>query len=330
MTFNRIFAVHFLALIGVFSLHAQPAAVQQLQNSQQAQQQQQILPTALTVGTNAPELYQGENLDVGPQRILRLKPHQTYFDAVADSEVFYTDNANFAQNPNMIGSAVFVNTIQAAFAPPPVKFGPGKFAPTAGFASQWYNYGNSKISSLDFQAQTLFVGGKYTLGNWQIGGGANYTRLVNQSSYDQTYSEFMPNFSVQRVFPIGDKMLLAVGDQIDYHFTQVPTMAGSVLADINDRFDDTVNLTFSWELTRRLILQPYYRFQYSNYKNNTLQTSDRNDYLHTFGVTVAYYFNKNLSLRTFFNYSRKQSDDPNTPAYHEYDGGLGASLDFKF
>jgi hypothetical protein len=37
-----------------------------------------------------------------------------------------------------------------------------------------------------------------------------------------------------------------------------------------------------------------------------------------------------VSLRVFFNYNRKQSDDPLTPAYHEYDGGLGASLDFKF
>ena len=28
----------------------------------------------LTAGTNAPELYTGENVDVGPQRILRLNP----------------------------------------------------------------------------------------------------------------------------------------------------------------------------------------------------------------------------------------------------------------
>ena len=329
MTINRIFAVASLILAGVISSRAQPAAVQQFQNTQLAQQQQTIL-TNLTVGKPTPELYQGENLDVGPQRILRIKPHVTYFDVVADSQIFYTDDANFAQNPDMIGSAVFVNTIQVAFAPPAMKFGPGKFAPTVGFASQWYNYWNNRISSLDFEAQTLFGGGKYTIGNWQIGGGANYTRLVDQSSYDQSYAEIMPTFGVQRVFPIGDKMLLAVGDQIDYHFTAVPTMDGLVRGDINDRFDDTVSLTFSWELTRHLILQPFYRFQFSNYKNNTLQTSDRNDYLHTFGVTLAYYFNKNLSLRTFFNYSRKLSDDTFTPEYHEYDGGLGASLDFKF
>jgi hypothetical protein len=328
MIINRTLAVLLLSLWGIISLRAQPAAVQQLQNIQQARQQQQILPPALAAGTNAPELYPGENEDIGPQRILRLNPRPDYFDVVADSQIFYTDNANFATGTNSIGSAVFVNTIQAAFTPPAMKFGPGKFAPTIGVASQWYNYWNNKISSLDFQAQTLFVGGKYVFNNWEIGVGGNYTRLLNQSDYVQTYSEFMPALGVQRIFPIGNKMLLAIGDQIDYHFTEVPPIG--VPANINDRFDDNVYLTFSWQMTRHLVLQPYYRFQYSNYQHNTALDSDRNDYLHTFGVSLIYYINKNVSLRAFFNYSQKNSDDPFTPAYHEYDGGIGASVDFRF
>jgi hypothetical protein len=328
MTINKSVAVAFLILTGLVSLHAQPAAVQQLQNSQQALQQQ--VPLAdLRAGTNAPELYPGENLDVGPQRILRLNPRPTYFEALFDGEVFYTDNANFDTSANAIGSAVFVNTVLAAFAPSEYKLGPGKFAPAVGFSSQWYNYDSSRMSSLDFDAQTVFINGRYTLDNWQFGLGANYTRLLNQPDYNQTYREFLPNFSVQRVFPIGDNMLFAIADQVDYHFTDVPPTGGT-RSDINDRFDDIVNFTYSWQMTRHFILQPFYRFQYSNYKFDTLATSDRNDYLHTFGVTLYYFFNKNVSLRTFFNYSLKQSDDPNTPAYHEYDGGLGASLNFSF
>ncbi len=328
MTINRTAAVFTLIFICAFSSHAQPAAVQQLENTRQLEQQQTILP-GLTAGTNAPELYSGENTDVGPQRILRLNPRPVYFDVLLDSQVFYTDNANFDSSLNKIHSVIFVNTIQALFAPPPIALGPGKFAPTVGVASQWYDYENSAMSPFDFEAQTFFLNGKYTLGKWQFGAGLNYTRLVNQSAYDQTYSELMPTLGVQRVFAINDKMLFSISDQIDYHFTQVPPVDG-IRSDVNDRFDDAITFTFSWQMTRHLVLQPYYRFQYSNYQENTLLTSDRNDYLHTVGLTLAYYFNKNVSLRAFFNYNRKQTDDPNTPAYHEYDGGLGMSLDFKF
>jgi hypothetical protein len=328
MTINRTFAVLPLIFAGIVSSRAQPAAVQQLENTRETQQQQALLP-GLAAGTNAPELYPGENMDVGPQRILRLNPRPVYFDVLLDSQVFYTDNANFADSLDKIHSVIFVNTIQAVFAPPAIALGPGKFAPTLGVASQWYNYENNAMSPFDFDAQTFFFNGKYTLGKWQFGGGLNCTRLVNQPYYIQSYSELMPTLGVQRVFTINDNMLFTIGDQIDYHFTQVPSLFGS-RSDINDRFDEAVTVTFSWQMTRHLILQPYYRFQYSNYQENTSLTSNRNDYLHTVGITLACYFNKNVSLRAFFNYNRKQSDDPLTPAYHEYDGGLGASLDFKF
>jgi hypothetical protein len=87
---------------GLFSLHAQPAAVQQFQNNQLSQPQQTIL-TNLTVGHAAPELYQGENADVGPQRILRLNPRPLYFGVLLDSQGFYTDNANYAQDDRQLG-----------------------------------------------------------------------------------------------------------------------------------------------------------------------------------------------------------------------------------
>jgi len=325
---NRLLAIASLILSGIISLHAQPAAVQQLQNTEQLQSQQNLLPV-LVGGTNAPELYPGENADIGPQRILRVNPRPDYFDVLLDSQFFYSDNANFAETPDRIGSGIFVDTVQAAFTPPDLKWGTGKFAPTVGFISQWYNYANNRMSSFDFEAQTFFVAGKYSTGNWLFGLGVNYTRLLSQENYDQTYSELLPAASVQRIFPLGDKLLFAASDQVGYHFTTVPSLFGS-RADINDRLDNAVNLTLSWQMTRQLILQPYYRFQYSNYKNNSAGTSDRDDYLNSVGVTLAYYFNRNLSLRTFFNYNSKQSNDPSKLSYHESNGGLGASLDFKF
>lgn len=328
MSLNRTGVVLTVLSSGLLSLHAQPAAVQQLQNNQISRQLETPMPN-LAPGTNAPELYQGENTDVGPQRILRVKPRATYFDVLFDSQFFYTDNANFSQQPSAIASPVFVNTVQAAFAPPARKLGPGQAAAAIGLASQWYNYGDNRLESLDFDAQTLFVNGKYTLGKWQFGLGANLTRLANQENYNETYREFMPNFGMQRIFPINDKMFFSIGDLVDYHLTEVPLVAGS-RTDINDRLDNIASLTFTWQITHHLIVQPFYRFQYSYYQHNAQANSDRNDYLQGFGLTAAYYFNKNISLRTFFNYNRRQTDDNFTPAYLEMNGGLGTSLDLKF
>jgi hypothetical protein len=317
-----------VALLACAVAHAQPAAVQQLQNNQITRELQTPAP-GLAAGTNAPELYQGENADVGPQRILRLNPRHTYFDVLFDSQAFYSDNANYAPAANAISSPIFVNTVQAAFAPLAVSLWNGKAAAAIGLASQWYNYGNNQLENLDFNAQTLFVSGKYTLDKWQVGVGANLTRLVAQENYNETYREFMPNLGVQRVLPLNDRMFFALGDLVDYHLTRVPSVAGS-RTDINDRFDNIASVTFTWQATRHLIFQPYYRFQYSYYQHNALATSDRNDYLQGLGLTAAYYFNPKISVRAFYNYNYRQTDDPFTPAYHEMNGGAGVSLDLKF
>jgi hypothetical protein len=327
MKIIRAFTVA-VGLLGGVNLFAQPAAVQQLQNNQLSRELQPPMP-ALTAGTNAPELFPGENADVGPQRILRLNPRHTYFDVLLDSQVFFSDNANFAQEPFNVASPVFVNTVQAAFTPAPVALWAGKAGAGIGLASQWYNYGDNRLENLDFNAETLFLSGKYALDKWQVGLGMNLTRLVNQEKYDETYREFMPNLGVQRILPLNERMFFSVGDLVDYHLTEVPSVFGS-RTDINDRFDNIASLTFTWQATRRLIFQPYYRFQYSYYQHDTVATSDRNDYLQGFGLTAAYYFNQKVSMRAFYNYNRKQSDDRFTPAYHEMNGGLGVTLDIKF
>lgn len=313
---------------GVLCLHAQPAAIEQLQNNQITRQLQPT-PPSLLISTNAPELYPGENADVGPQRILRLKPRHRYFDVLLDSQAFFSDNANYSFPSEAVSSWVFVNTAQVAFTPPTLTLGPGQAATAVGFASQWYNYGNNRLEALDFNAQTVFVSGKYTVGKWQVGAGVNLTRLVSQENYNETYREFMPNLGVQRVIPINDRMFFALGNLVDYHLTRVPSEFGT-RSDINDRFDNIASVTFTVQPTHHLLIQPYYRFQYSYYQHNAIATSSRDDYLQSFGITAAYYFNSNVSIRAFYNYNHRQTDDPNTPAYHEMNGGLGLTLDVKF
>lgn len=338
MIFKRPLAILTLVFAGILSLRAQPAPVQQLQNNQLTQQPPVF--RSLYAATNAPELYQGENKDVGPQRILRLIPRPLYFNILLDSQVFYSDNANFGPTAGKISSTVFVNTVQAAFTPPDVNYDNSKFTSAIGIASQWYNYENARMQPLDFNAQTAFLGVKYAFGKWLAAFDFSYTRLVSQpNDYSLTYQEALPALTLQRFFPINDTMLFAVGNQIDYHFTDEPAsyiydastnLVQTSKTEINNRFDDIISLTFTWQLTPNLIVQPAYRFMYSNYRYNTAQTSDRNDNLNYFGISIAYYFNKNFSLRTFFNYSIRNSDDPLVADYHEYNGGAGASLNLAF
>ncbi len=324
----RSLACLFLLSGSILTLRAQPVNVQQFQNTQLAQQMQQPLSASLAE-TNAPELYPGENLDVGPQRILRLHPRPNYFNVFFDSQAFYSSDANYAEGAAAIASPVYVNTIQAAFTPPEWQLGPGKFAAVIGYSSQWYDYGNDRLTSLDFNAQTAFVSGRYSVGKWQFGLGGNYTRLLDQETDHQTYSEWLPAFTIQRFFPISQQLLFSVGNQIDYHFTTEPAPPGTY-TEINNRFDESVSLTLTWQITRQLSLQPYYRFQFSNYRYNTLQNSDRNDYLNSYGVTLAYGFNEHFSVRAFFNANVKNSDDRFVAEYHEYNEGVGANLNFSF
>jgi hypothetical protein len=305
--------------------------VQQLQNSQITQQTPQL--RELYAATNAPELYKGENIDVGPQRILRLIPRPLYFNILFDSQIFYSDNANYGTTSDKIGSTIFVNTVQAAFTPPDVNFDNAKFSSIVGLASQWYNYDSAELDSLDFNAQTAFGGAKYAFGKWSLAFDFSFTRLVSQSSYTETYHEFLPALTLQRFFPINDTMLVTVGNQLDYHWTYEPTSFGVPNA-VNNRLDDIISLTFTWQVKQSLIIQPACRFMYSNYRysNSNVQTAPgRNEYLNYFGISMAYYFNRNFSLRTFFNYSVKNSDDSTyTTDYHEYNGGAGASLNLAF
>ena len=333
----RAFVLVISAAASVAAVHAQPAAIQQLQNSQS---QMRMPVPELRSGTNAPELYAGENEDIGPQRILKISgqatsaPRRQWFDVTLDSQAFYSDNANFGGAANRIGSWVFVNTAQAALAPTPFDFGSVKFAPAVGFSSQWYNYSSSQMTSFDFDAQTAFVNLRYFLGNWQVSLGGNYTRLLSQSGYNETYREWLPSLTVQRVFPLNDRFALIAGNVLDYHFSHVTSVFGS-RADINDHFDEMIFISLNWQVTPRFAVQPFYRFQYSLYKNDTLSGSlptstQRNDFLSAVGVTLLYTFNPHASVRAFCSYNTKTSDDQFTSHYDEINGGLGAALDIRF
>ncbi len=201
--------------------------------------------------------------------------------------------------------------------------------------SQWYNYGldgvNDGLDALDFNVQKAFLDGRYQLNkNWQIYGGLEYTRLLSQQDYSEFYHEFVPVFGVQRTFQINDNLLFVAGLETGYHFTEVNTVVAPTPTDINNRWDNTLSLSLSYQVIPRLVVQPYYRFQYTYYPQDTLLTGSRNDYLNSFGLSVAYYFNQNVALRAFLNRDVKSSDDPFVQKYWNCNLGLDLSLVLRF
>lgn len=331
MKMPRKLAGLFLVCIAmsVFSLQAQPSAataIQQQQNFQQSMDFQKPL-LSLKPGTNAPEIYPGENADIGPQYILRLLPQRTYFMVRADSQYLYTDNVLLTRAPATPGTE-FVNTIQAAFAPTAYKIGPGRFSPQVGYLSQWFNYemGNHDLGAIDFNVQTAYASAQYQLpDNWTIFGEFDYNRFLSQANYDEFYHEYVPSAGVQRLFHITDNSLLALGLQGDYHNSWTINPPNNS----QDRADGICSVSFVWQITPRIAVQPYYQFQYTYYHRNG--PVDNNAYLNSFGLSASYYFTPNLSVRLFASDAINETDYTSmVQEYHAYNFGAALAYTFRF
>jgi hypothetical protein len=336
MTFTGLLLICFSAI----SLHAQPTAVQQMQNTQQALQQQQPL-LGIQGATNAPELYPGENIDVGPQYILKMLPRRTWVEVWLDSQVFFTSNAKLEPDSPLAApqtSAVLVNTAQFSVTPTAFDWGRGKLSPIVGARSQWYNYSreftipNSPPPNLDFEAQTAFVAAKYVYDEkWVVAGEVDYTRLLTQSAYGQFYREVVPNLTVQRVVPLNDDLIFSATWQTAYHFTSVPSVTFSATpTDVNDRLDNILTFSLSYRASPKFVIQPYYSLEYTYYSNDPFNPgTSRNDLLNSVGVSFSYYFTPNLALRAFISGDIRSSND-SAASYENFNAGLDLSLVLRF
>ena len=136
MTQSKTFFASSVFLALAFgAAHAQtPGASQQVDNAQRQRQLQSL--AGLPDTTNAvPEFYEGETSDIGPQSVLLVKRQRTYFQAFADEQFFYTDNA-FLANHGKQSASVLISTVQAALAPSPYAAG-WRFV----FAARWLSAG---------------------------------------------------------------------------------------------------------------------------------------------------------------------------------------------
>lgn len=322
---KRNIAVFAALSLSPLILHSQPASVEELDRQRRLRDAQSILKEAET--EQAPELTPGEMEDAGPQYLLKMKPRRHHFDVLLDSQFFYTSNMFFtegAQNPK--DTSLFVNTGQIDYAPEPYSLGHGQMAPRIGYRHQWFNYGlgdhKKGLDLSDFNAQTLFADTRYRFGkNWTAFGGFEWTRLLSGHDYDEFYKENMPEWGIEKLFPVHPRLLLSAGYVGDFRWTH--TDPGDMK--INDRWDHSLVLGGTFAITPELLLQSFYRLQYSVYTRNA-----RNDYLNSFGVALNYTFFKHFSARLFFGYDIRESDDIAVTDYQKLDAGGGLNFNYRF
>jgi len=328
-------------------LGAASATAQLSTASQQAdtvQQQQQLEQSAgLGAATNSvPELYAGESSDVGPQSVLQLKPHRTIFTASADMQYFHTDNLLLTQN-NRQGADVLVSTVDAVLTPVTAKLGDGTLAPRLGYQQQWFDYGladnasfttfnpsipgftTAHLNDYDFNVQTVFSDVTWSWQNWIISAGGDYRRLLVTGDYDQFYSEFVPRWSARRVFDLSPATALSLGYEGDYRITDTALTSPGLDSSSYNRTDNSLVLVGSWKVCEHVVLQPYYRFEFSHYTGIR-----RDDYLNSFGLALYFPVCKNTALRAFVGYDNLDTDAAYANSYENLTAGGGLNLTIGF
>ncbi|PAW77985.1 MAG: hypothetical protein B9S32_08785 [Verrucomicrobia bacterium Tous-C9LFEB] len=326
-------------LPGLLLMWSANAALAQVAGQVERMQQfnQQQVDTRIQTATDAsnelaPELYEGESSDVGPQFIVRSKPRRKWVEATVDSQYYYTSNMLLTEQ-NPIDTTILVNTVQVAIAPTPFDMGGGQFAPRVGFRYQWYNYGmdntTNQLNNFDFDVETLFTDLRYRFkDNWYVAAGFEWNRLLSHegptADYTEFYKEYNPSWTIGKFFPISDSMFFSMEYQGIYHLTVVDPLPAQ---NINDRIDHGVRLSFTQELIPNLYLQPYFRFLYTDYVN---VNGSRNDYLFSVGTAFSYALTQWASVRTFVSYDVKESDDPSFADYTNVNAGCGVTLNVSF
>jgi len=309
-----------------------PFQVQQLQSSQQRDQLQGGASQAQT-GESVPALYPGEEKDTGKQVLLGpvMRPQWQWVNVSLDSQYLYTSNA-LLDDGNKKSAGLLISSVEADLNAPPVTLGPGQLFTQLGYQYQWFNYGlgGANLHTLDFDAATLHADALYQLPDqYEIDASLEYTRLLSEANnYDEVYRELVPTLGLAKSFQLQSNLQLGVDYSADYRITGEPPFQ-SQSRSANNRTDQSLALTLNWQVAPKVILRPFYRFQYSYYPNYYADHS-RTDYLNTVGLSASYCFNSWSSIRIFIDYEILDTNSQIIPDYHKLDAGGGVAAEFKF
>jgi hypothetical protein len=328
------------SLAALSSLHAQTnragaveGAARQVQsvNQNRAQTTPDISPS-YSAGQVAPELYPGESEDVGPQLLVLEKAPKVqkpiWFEVALDTQYFYTSNMFLTEKGNL-DTGILITTLQAALAPPPIPLSTGQLTLRSGYRQQRYMYGLDKTSNnlnnFDFDVGTAYGLVQYSYSQlWSGFFELDYSRyLSHEENWTEFYTEWVPTWGLERQIPLGEKHLLSVAYTGANHWTYTDPLPTT---NVNDRLDSILSLTWSWHLSPSVLLQPYYRVQYTHYWQNAI----RNDYFHTLGAALVWQLKPWAALRAFTSWESRDSNDPLIQDYQKFDSGVGLTLALRF
>lgn len=320
------------------------ASAQNPAASQQADQwrlREMMQPSEVSSNA-APEFYNGETSDVGPQTLLRMKKRH-WLEAFADEQLFYTDNMFLAERGRQDAN-VLVSTVHVALAPT-FNFEDGRLTPRLGYQHQWFSYGLlggddvqvatfnpigvafKSMDVFDFNVQTVFSDANWHWRNWDFTLGADFRRFLDSGSYDEFYNEIVPRWSVARTFQLCEKTSIVIGYEGDYRFTETQNPVPLNRDNYNDRTDHSLVLVGNWQLCAHASVQPFYRLQYSYYPE---VSGGRKDWLNTVGVALNFPITRNIALRTFVSYETLNTDGAFAQSYEKVDIGGGLNLSVRF
>lgn len=353
----------------VNAANARMGQVEELNRNQDLQKKAHDSNLALREEEQVPEIIPGDREDMGPQYILKKKKIRKWLTIDLSSVGMYTSNMLLQSDRYAIDSTLLASTASLSINPDAFDLGNGdKIAPALSFRHQWFNYNLGDNASLgryqddlfqedsggynefDFDAQTISTGLYYLKGDyWFFGLGFEFTRLLGHeishdfpqsSNYSEFYKEYVPNWSATRLFELSPITSLALTYSGKLRYTdsqnafEEDQTDGTNRRDINNRLDSVLDITLKHEIIPTINLQPFFRFQYSNYNmnenRNDLSYKNREDFTYTYGSSFSWQPTDWLTLSTFGSWEKRKSSSNRVDEYSKYDLGGGVSASIRF
>jgi hypothetical protein len=190
----------------------------------------------------------------------------------------------------------------------------------------------ASLDTFDFNVSTVFSDISWRRQNWIFTIGGDYRRLLDSGGYNEFYHEFVPRWSASREFPLCEFLAFSIAYEGDYRLTEAappaavnPPTSPNYPDTFNNRADQSLVLAGNWQLCPHLMLQPFYRLQFTHYTR-----IDRDDWLNSFGVTLYCPITRQISLRTFVGYDIANTDGFYVQNYQKLDAGAGLNLTVRF
>jgi len=349
---NKIISALCFSIVALSVVAQNNPSINQADTARQQRETDQVL-REVGPGDSVPSLFSEEDADIGPQTVLRKKK-PTWFRGTADAQIFYTDNM-FFQDGNEQEAGLAVTTVEAALTTPPYITRFASYRAEVGYRHQFFNYFGSDdvlavpgtiltrrfdAEDFDFDSSTAFAEIVAQTKHYQFRAGFDYTRLLGfeplrADDYEEFYREYVPRWSVQRNLRVCDRSMLSLAYLGSYHFADEdppvifgfvpPALLRLIPDDRSERWEHTFLAAYSFALPCNVIVQPYYRFQYTDFAN--LETEL---YLNTAGLALGWYPCANFGVRGFAGYNWQYSDRSNVAEYEQLNAGGGVNVTLRF